>query len=221
MAGLEVLFTRKRVKNINLRIRPSTGEVCVSASPLVPRRVVENFVASRSDWIAKAQQRVQDRRDLAEPELAVGSHVLFLGDRYELCTGSISATGIHQDKLILNIPQDAVPERVDKALNDFYRKELLIKLPTLADYWEQMVGAKASEYKVRRMKTRWGSCNTHTHRINLSLELIKYPLACIEYVLVHELTHLLEPSHNSRFHRLVTEVMPDWKARKAFLNKGV
>lgn len=221
MAGLEVLFTRKRVKNINLRIRPSTGEICVSASPLVPRRVVENFVATRSDWIAKAQQRLQNRREQAEPVLAVGSQVLFLGDRYELCTGSIKSTGIQEDKLVLNIPKDATPERMEKALHDFYRKELLIKLPTLAEYWEQVVGAKASEYKVRRMKTRWGSCNTQTHRINLSLELIKYPLACVEYVLVHELTHLLEPSHNSRFHRLVAEVMPDWKERKAFLNKGV
>jgi predicted metal-dependent hydrolase len=221
MAGLEVVFTRKRVKNINLRIQPATGAIHVSASPRVNRRYVEGFIASRKDWIAAAQQRLQLRRDSTEPDLAEGQQVPFLGDYYELVLSKIDAPGISDEKLVLALSQESSSTQIKHSLEEFYRSELRTKLSLLSEYWEQVVGAKSSEYRVRRMKTRWGSCNTQKARINMSLELAKFPLACIEYVLVHELTHLLEPSHNKRFHSLVADVMPDWKERKAFLNKGI
>ena len=100
------------------------------------------------------------------------------------------------------------------------RAELRRRIAHLAPGLEERVGARASEYRVRKMRTRWGSCNTLKRRIWISLELVRYPLECLEYVLVHELVHLHEPSHNARFHRLVEAVLPDWKERRRKLRLG-
>lgn len=105
-------------------------------------------------------------------------------------------------------------------LGSHERQQLLAEILRLAPPWEQRVGAKASEYRIRRMKTRWGSCNVKVGRVWLSLELARYPRECLEYVLVHELVHLHEASHNARFYRLLEEAMPDWRDRRSLLRSG-
>ena len=230
MAGFEVSFTRKRVRNINLRIRPSNGAIQVSAPLTVSRHLVEDFVASRSDWISAAQQRVLARQSIAEPELVSGATLMWFGQSLELSIQQIqtsekrNSAEVDGGRFILRLRHDLSSEKcqaeMSKLLEETYREELQSRLPAMLEKWEPVVGVKAKECRVRRMKTRWGSCNIHKARIWISLELAKYPLECVEYVLVHELTHLLEPSHNSRFHRLVGEVMPDWKQRKRLLHLG-
>lgn len=226
MAGFEVSFIRKRVRNINLRIRPSTGAIQVSAPLTVSRRTVETFVASRTDWIKAAQKRVLERQSIVEPELISGATVMWFGQPLELSildSGQKASVEIVDNELIVRFRHSFLADKrqaeILKLLDATYRAELERRLPLMLDKWQPMVGVEARECRVRRMKTRWGSCNIHKARIWMSLELAKYPPECIEYVLVHELTHLLEPSHNKRFHRLVGEVMPDWKARKAQLNQ--
>jgi len=101
-----------------------------------------------------------------------------------------------------------------KALDKQQRESLTAQIPGLLAQWEPILGVKAAQWRIRRMKTRWGSCNTRDKRIWLSLALADKPPRCLEYVLVHELVHLLEPSHNARFKSLMTQYLPDWKQRK-------
>lgn len=230
MAGFDVVFTRKKVRNINLRIRPSNGAIQVSAPPRVNRKLVERFVASRTDWINAAQQRVLARQSIVEPELVSGATLMWFGQPLELSIQQIQlsqkkpSAEIIGDRCVLRLRPDLPDEKahteISKLLYEAYREELQQRLPALLDKWQPIVGVEAKECRVRSMKTRWGSCNIQKARIWMSLELAKYPLECIEYVLVHELTHLLEPSHNKRFHRLVGEAMPDWKEHNATLNRG-
>ena len=228
MSGIVVSFSRKSVRNINLRVARGTGEVKVSAPHSAPRELVEAFVASRREWIAEAQQRVLARQPLSPIELKSGAAVPFLGRYIELNLGN-QKRGYRfdpaQGKLTIGLGQQPPSEEdlqplVAKQLDNFYREELQNLLPTMLETWQPLVGVEAKECRVRKMKTRWGSCHTRDARIWMSLELVKYPLGCIDYVLVHELTHLLEPSHNKRFHGLVGEAMPDWCDWKARLAKG-
>lgn len=229
MAGFEVVFTRKKVRNINLRIRPSNGAIQVSAPLRVNRKLVERFVASRTEWIYAAQQRVLARQSVNEPELVSGATLMWFGRPLELSIQQIQppekkpSAEIDADRCVMRLRHDLPDEKahteISKLLDEAYREELQQRLPAMLEKWQPVVGVTAKECRVRRMKTRWGSCNIHKARIWMSLELAKYPPECIEYVLVHELTHLLEPSHNKRFHRLVGEAMPDWKIHNATLNK--
>lgn len=223
MAGIEVNFTRKSVRNINLRISRTDGAVLVSAPHHASRKLVESFVSSRSDWIERAQKRAAVRTQAKDFFLVNGETIPFLGAELLLSVKEKrgkSSIEHDQNQLNLFIRPDSTQEHREAVLESFYRAELTELLPELLELWQPKVGAKAKECKVRRMKSRWGSCNTRHARIWMSLDLIKYPRECIEYVLVHELTHLLEPSHNKRFHRLVGEVMPHWKQHKAILSNG-
>lgn len=223
MAGLDVVFTRKRVRNINLRVQASSGAVHVSAPLRVERRQVEAFVASRLDWIEAARLRVLKRRASLSTELETGSFLPLWGQKYrlEVIPASKARIVLESQRLLMHTPADSAQESKQALLDAFYREQLVERLPDLMDLWQPRVGVQARECRIRRMKSRWGSCNIHKARIWLSLELAKYPPRCLEYVLVHELTHLLEPSHNRRFHNLVAQVMPDWKSHKVLLDRGI
>ena len=228
MSGICVSFSRKSVRNINLRIARDTGEVKVSAPHSASRKLVEAFVESRREWIADAQKRVLQRKPLVEIELKTGSKIPYLGKFIELeIDGNKRGYSFDsvQGKLTISLGQkdlsdEKIQPLITKQLDAFYRTQLQNLLPAMLEIWEPIVGAETKECRVRKMKSRWGSCHTRDACIWMSLELIKYPAACIEYVLVHELTHLLEPSHNKRFHRLVGEAMPDWRDWKSRLAKG-
>lgn len=159
---MEYQLIRKAIKHIYIRVRD--GRVIVTAPYGVSRSVIDAFVASKTDWIAKHQRQSE-------------------------------------------ILPDA--ERV-KLLMDAY-----------FDRWEPFLGVHAKERRVRKMKTRWGSCNVKEKRIWLSSYLGAYPEECLEYVIVHELCHLLERGHNKRFYALVASCLPDWKERKAKLKEGL
>ena len=207
IAGIELTFTRKRVRNINLRVQPSTGEVKLSAPYKAPMALIERFVISRAEWIAQAQEDAQKRKQVSEYKYKSGDRLPFLGEPIRLTIEQASAGFRYlpdsAELMIFISDVKASDEKVQASikaqLDRFYRQELLKRMPDIFEKWQPIVGATAKEYRVRKMRTRWGSCNIHKARVWISLELIKYPLECLEYVVVHELTHLLEPSHNKRF----------------------
>ena len=104
-------------------------------------------------------------------------------------------------------------------LGQWYRERLTAQIPKLISKWEPIMRVKVSEWRIRKMKTRWGSCNFQRKRIWLNLELARWPLACLEYVVVHEMTHLIEPTHNQRFWGILDKVMPEWKTIDKRLNQ--
>ena len=214
--GLQVLLTRKAVKNINLRVRASDAMVTVSAPRRVSLSLIESFVASRRAWIEAHQARLLQRQKTA-PQAVVtrdGASLLLWGEKAVLRINSDEAAEAgYLDIQVRSTSSDAVSVGLDKVL----RGLLIREIRQMASVWEPKIAA-AGPYRIRKMKSRWGSCNTRSGAITVNLALVHYPKSCLEYVLVHELTHLLEPSHNRRFHSLVEGFMPDWKTRKKQLN---
>ncbi len=223
LSGYQVVLTRKKIKHIHLRICPPDGELRLSAPLHISLETIEKFITYKLPWIEKAVDTMQTRKQIAIPNYKDGELHYFLGQPYTLkITEFAGANGIklHNDFVmeVLTI-KTASFEQVEKILFTWYRNELRRLIPDLLTKWEPLVGVYALEWRIKRMKTRWGSCNPAKKRIWLSLELIKRPAACLEYILVHELTHLLEPSHKPHFYSLLTSFMPDWHEADTLLKE--
>ncbi|WP_419420097.1 M48 family metallopeptidase [Legionella sp. D16C41] len=217
--GFQVELTRKPVKYINLRIT-SQGNIKVSAPKRSSLSSISRFVKDKSDWIVNNQERLKSKETIINLHLREGENHFFLGKRYKLLLKQSTT----KSEIVLNEPYlycyaPNINSDIKQAtLHNWYRKQMLALLPSLIKKWEPIIGVHILEYGVKIMKTRWGSCNTVAKRIWLNLHLIQKPLVCLEYVLVHEMVHLLEPSHNKRFHSLMTQFMPNWPDYKLLLN---
>lgn len=218
--GLEipVSVVRKRVKNLNLRVR-ADGTVTLSIPQHLPLARAQEFLERKGSWIAERVRRNIERRP--SPDFA-GE----LPDRIPLW-GKL----VPRDSVQVNSGQDvggqgavgrAIPGQdapgqtapgqtaIDQAaLDELYRTEVLRALPGIVERMEARIGVHAARWSVRVMKTRWGSCTPKTGAIRINARLAAYPPECLEFVVAHELVHLLEPSHNARFHALLDEFCPD------------
>lgn len=168
---LEVWVTRKNVKNLSVRIIPPDARIQVSAPYSLSRRHIEEFIASKRDWLLRAQQRVLDS-PMSRAERA---------SRFEI---------------------------------ESWRRVIKAFVPPLVAKWEPIMGVKAGELAYRNMKSRWGSCQPSTGRICINIRLALYPPECLEYVVVHELCHLLESGHGPHFKALMDSFLPDWREAK-------
>lgn len=223
--GLEipVSVVRKRVKNLNLRVR-ADGTVTLSIPQHLPLARAREFLDRKGEWIAERVRRNIERRP--SPDLA-GE----LPDRIPLWGKLVPRDSIHansgqavggQGAGGRAIPGQAASGRdagdqgapgqttIDQAaLDELYRTEVLRALPDVVERMEARIGVHAARWSVRVMKTRWGSCTPKTGAIRINARLAAYPPECLEFVVAHELVHLLEPSHNARFHALLDEFYPD------------
>lgn len=223
--GLEipVSVVRKRVKNLNLRVR-ADGTVTLSIPQHLPLARAREFLDRKGEWIAERVRRNIERRP--SPDLA-GE----LPDRIPLWGKLVPRDSIHansgqavggQGAGGRAIPGQAASGRdagdqgapgqttIDQAaLDELYRTEVLRALPDVVERMEARIGVHATRWSVRVMKTRWGSCTPKTGAIRINARLAAYPPECLEFVVAHELVHLLEPSHNARFHALLDEFCPD------------
>lgn len=200
-----VEVVRKNVKNMNLRVR-SDGSVCMS----VPRHVGLDEAAAmlgrHAAWLERRLERREEEARRRSSLLEGGT--LPLWGREVLLEGA----GIDPGKV-------AAPDEAQQAVDRLYKREALSALPAVAHRYEQALGVRATEWSVRRMRTRWGSCTPSSGRIRINLTLAAYPPQCLEYVVAHELAHLVEPSHNARFHALVASVCPGAAESRALLRE--
>lgn len=220
--GLAVKLIRKRIKNLNLRIHRS-GDVHVSVPMRFPLELVYRFLEDKREWIDGHQRKLQARPYEKITTLETGDMLLFRGQRYELHVHEASTKNyivIENAMIHFLVKQGISFEEKQILLNRWYRDQMQQHLPELFNKWESLIGVHANAYGVKLMKTRWGSCNILKKRIWLNLKLIQKAPICLEYVLVHELVHLLEASHNKRFYALMTQFMPDWKRIKILLDGG-
>ena len=211
--GFSIEFSRKRIKNINLRINRQ-GEVKVSAPIKLPLERVHRFLQDKRDWIITRRRAVQTQSVMpSSKEIKTGEYHYFLGNPYTLIVHDNAKQGrIALEGNFMNCWVTAQTTYVNKQslLQNWYRQEMRLLLPELIKKWEAVIGVQVEWWGIKAMKTRWGTCNPGKRRIWINLHLIQKPLICLEYVIVHELVHLLEASHNSRFYALMTEFMPDW-----------
>lgn len=231
LAGVDVELTRKRVRNINLRVRQD-ATVCVSAAPRVPLRAIEELVASRKAWIEDARRRIGEQARRSEVRCVEGAQVSVWGTvrtcrvtvakdlpPRQSCSFSLAGPVLVAavDQRLAGDDEASTTKRSD-ALGRFLRKEAQDAVRELLPAAEELVGRRATAVRYRLMKTRWGSCNVRTGIVTINTRLVHYDRRCLAYVLVHELCHLHEPSHNKRFQALMDSFMPEWRAVRAQLN---
>ncbi|KTC87294.1 M48 family metallopeptidase [Legionella drozanskii] len=215
--GLTIEVLRKPIKNIHLRIYPPDGQIKVSAPLRLHLDLIRHQIEAKREWIHA--QRTKLRARSYSPPLAfeTGEPHDFLGKTYSLIVHEAKHSPmvlIQQDSILCYTRTNARAEDRKILLENWYRQQMKALLPELFRKWEGIIGVTASSWGIKSMKTRWGSCNTTKRRIWLNLNLITKPLPCLEYVLVHELVHLLEASHNKRFHAFMDQFLPQWRDLK-------
>lgn len=221
--GINVVVTRKRIKNMYLRILPPDGAVHVSAPLGASNAQLTEFVRSRKDWINKHVGIIRER-EAAKPlpnEYLDGETVELLGKRVALrtidCDKKQKAV-MEDNAIVLYVKADATFQTRAALMRAFYTDVLRSILPELISKDEETVGEHALEWRFREMKTRWGVCNVQKRRITLNTRLAMRPKECIDYVVVHELTHFIEKSHSAVFKAYLDKFCPDWRRLRKLLN---
>ncbi len=219
---MTVEVVQKKIKTINIRVSPPDGNVKVTAPLSLPLEAIHSFVSSKLNWIEKHQRRLQTQdRELPKNYTNLESHD-FQGDRHLLRIieqNSPSRVELNPPYLDLYLRPNSPPEARKNILYGWYREQLKLMIPPLISHYEDLMGVTVHEFGVKKMRTRWGTCNPNAQRIWLNLELAKKPKTCLEYVVVHEMVHLLEPSHNQRFKQLMNDFLPTWRLDKEELNR--
>lgn len=226
--GIEVEIEKKKIKNMYLRILPPEGRVYITAPIRMPEHTIREFVESKKDWIKlqqeKQQIRIEKEKQRNEQEYKTGESVLLWGKvitlevQYKAEHNTVERYG---EQLLLKVRETkelSTSNQREKILKNWLRNTLSQELPNLFHKWETIIGVKANDWYIRDMKTRWGTCNVRTKRICINLRLINKDPDCLEYVVVHELVHLLEKSHNHIFKAYMDQFYPLWKEVKARLN---
>ena len=220
---LSVDIVRKDIKNMHLAVYPPTGRVRIAAPLRIDDEAVRLFAISKISWIRKHQRNFKSQdREPARQYKERESHY-YQGKRFLLRVIEHDAPPRVEIKtktyLDLYIRPNASKEQKQFILNEWYRGELKKLIQPLIDKWEKKIGVQVSEWQVKKMKTKWGTCNIERKRIWINLELAKKPIECLEYIIVHEMIHLLERHHNGRFLSLMEKYMPQWKFYREELNR--
>lgn len=224
ISDITIEVEKKRIKNLRLTVRPPDGRVKITAPLFYKDKAIHAFVETKLQWILKHRNKYLDSRNVRQPEndFVSGESHYFLGNRYLLQVINRNKTPrieLHDKGIDLYIKNESSKLQRQKALNAWYRKQLQEIIPPLISKWEKIIGVTISEYGIKAMKTRWGSCNIRVKRIWLNLELAKKPVHCLEFIIAHELVHLLERNHNAKFKSYMDGFFPQWRSYKDELNK--
>jgi predicted metal-dependent hydrolase len=223
VGDIPIVVTRKRIRHVHLRVRPPDGHVTISAPTSVRLRVVEAFAATRLEWIRRQRERMQGQAREAPLRFASGECHYLLGRRHVLSVVEHGGRqGVQHDDETITLfirPGSDFTSR-SRVMQAWHASILRDALPPLIEKWEQRLNVRVKGYYLRRMTTRWGTCNYRTRHIRLNTELVTKPAHLLEYVLVHEMVHLIVPNHGTRFVALMNEHYPSWRDARAELNES-
>lgn len=223
ISGMEIQVVRKNIKNLHLAVLPPDGKIRVAVPHHVTDERVRLAIISKLAWIRRQQADFSQQPRQTEREIINGESHYLWGRQYRLEV--IEQAGKHRietkgkSKLRLFVQPGTSVENRLLVLNNWYREQLKLKVAELVENWSPIVKRKPKACGIRKMKTKWGSCNIEAKRIWLNLELVKKPPECLEYILVHELVHLLERHHNDRFRKYMDKFLPKWREHRNLLNK--
>ena len=204
-----IQIIRKKVKNANLKVKPNL-EVILTIPHHYPQHIIDLIIEKRHDWITKKLEYFQKNKPTAPKELISGENIKFLGKEYYLKV-------IQDNYNQVTIDNNFVLLTVQNTIESWYKQKANLIFLKLIEKYSLIVNLPVNRITIRKMKTRWGSCNPYKGYINLNLELIKKPIYAIEYVVLHELTHLIHYNHDKNFYNYIAKHMPDWKKRKNML----
>ncbi len=214
---------RKDIKNLHLAVYPPDGRVRIAAPLQVDDDAVRLFAISKMAWIKKNQAKYRSQVRQPERKHVSGESHYFRGQRYMLQvkhhTGNPKVVIRNKKFIDLYVKADASAEQRETTILNWYRKNLKEQLPTLVEKWQQVIGVEVSACEVKKMKTKWGTCNREARRIWINLELAKKPEYCLEYIVVHEMVHLLERNHTERFIAYMDQFLPSWRSIRDELNR--
>ena len=222
LGNIAVDVVLKNIKNVHLSVYPPSGRVRISAPSRMSLDTIRVFAISKLDWIKQQQKKLREQeRETPREYLDRESHFVW-GKRHLLKVAennSAPEVVLKRDILILQIRPGASEGKKQAVLEEWYREQLKAAVPPLIEKWESLLGVNVTRFFVQWMKTKWGSCSQGAGSIRLNTELAKKPTACLEYIVVHEMIHLLEPTHNSHFIALMDQFMPTWQFQRQELNR--
>ena len=222
--GLPVQIIRKAIKNLHLGVYPPNGRVRVAAPLAVSDDAVRLAVISRLGWIKRQRAKFEGQSRQSKREMVSGESHYFQGRRYRLRViehdGATKVTMRNNSIIELHARPDTTARKRELALQRWYRQRLKALIPGLLEKWQTILGVEVADWGVKKMKTKWGACSVEGRRVWLNLELAKKTLHCIEYIIVHEMIHLLERKHNEIFISYMDKFLPKWRFYKEELNKS-
>ncbi len=214
--GIGVEIVRKAIGNMHLGVYPPEGRVRVAAPMAMGDEAVRLAVVGRLGWIKRQRAKFQTQARETEREMVSGESHYYQGRRHRLrVIGTDGFTRValrNRSTIEMHAPRGWSAAAREAALLRWYRRQLKGQVASLLEKWQAKLGVRAEGWGIKRMKTRWGTCNPGARRIWLNLELAKKSPRCLEYIVVHELVHLIEPTHRERFIALMDRHLPHWRA---------
>ncbi len=224
VSGIEIEIVKKNIKNMHLNVLPPAGRVRISAPYGTSDEAINLFAVKKISWIKKQVVKYQNQARQTEREFVTGESHYLWGRRYRLeirYSNKANNIELKGNKLILTVREKSTRQQRENMINEWYRTELKAKLPELVCKWEEIIGVKAKAVGVKNMLTRWGTCNAEAKKILINLQLAKKPPECLEYIVVHELLHLLEKTHTANFVEYMDTYIPNWRVTKSELNSFI
>ncbi|SFV49930.1 Putative predicted metal-dependent hydrolase [hydrothermal vent metagenome] len=212
---MNIEIIKKDVKHFNLKVKPD-GKVILTAPTNSNKRDIEYILKKRADWIDKKITFFQSYKEVDKKEYVSGENFCYLGRNYRLKVIESQEEGVKLQRGYLQVfvKDTANYERKQRLIKAWYTQKAKIHFQRAIEKYKPIIKQKIATVRIREMKTRWGSCNPNKGYINLNLKLIEKPTQCIEYVVFHELAHLVHADHSMRFYNYLNLFMPDWKKRK-------
>lgn len=222
LGAIEAEVILKDIKNVHLSVHPPTGRVRIAAPARMSLDTIRVFAISKLSWIKQQQKQLaEQQRETRREYLERESHYVW-GKRYLLSIverDERPSIELQHSKMLLSVRPGTDAAKRHEIMEHWYREQLRQAAPELIDRWAPRLGVQVAKFFVQRMRTRWGSCNPTTASIRLNTDLAKKPRQCLEYIVVHEMTHLLEPTHNARFVALMDRFLPQWRHHRQTLNR--
>ena len=223
VSGITVDVVRKDIKNLHVGVYPPNGRVRVAAPHRLDNDAIRRAIITRLRWIRRHQAQFKHQKRQSNRELVTGESHYYQGRRYRLNVsehdGPPAITLRNKTTMDLRVRPGTDRNKREAILHSWYRHRLREQIPGLLATWEPRIGVTINEVRIKQMKTRWGSCNPDAKRIWLNLELAKKPPASLEYILVHEMVHLLHRKHDEAFRSQLDQLMPSWELRRNELNR--
>lgn len=223
--NIKIDVIKKDIKNLHLAVYPPTGRVRIATPLDVDDEQVRLFAVSKLGWIKKHRKNFAEQKRQTKREYISGESHYFEGRRYLLNViyrkGKPKVEIRNKTHIDLYVREKSSLEQREKVLTEWYRENLKEKIPPLIEKWQKKIGAELNDWQVKKMRTKWGTCNTEAKRILFNLELAKKPHYCLEYIVVHELVHFIERHHNDRYVSLMNKFLPNWRIYRDELNETI
>lgn len=222
VSNIEILVERKDIKNMYIRILPPDGRVKITVPKTITDDAIRMFAVSRIAWIKKQKANFENQSRQTKRQYVSGESHYLWGKRYRLAvlySGVRNDVVIKGDKIILQVRKDSTPEQREYVMEEWYREQIKQAIPDALTKCAKIVGKSPDEWRVKNMRTKWGTCNPKKKRIWLNLQLAKKTPECLNYVITHELVHLYVKNHNDEFRAYMDQFYPNWQVVKRQLNE--